>query len=98
HFGYNLLNGPQERHRYGICKQRLDQRAGQASGSPETEERQVIRTGRGCVRVLSEEAADPVRSPRTPRDRPPVWGIPGHLTRWLPRSRIYPEAVARRGL
>jgi hypothetical protein len=33
-----------------------------------------------------------------PRNRPPVRGIPGHLTRWLRDSRTHPDAVARRGL
>jgi hypothetical protein len=34
HFGYNRLNEPRERPGYGICKQRLDRRAGRASGRP----------------------------------------------------------------
>src|SRR5262245_60636714 len=83
---------------YGICKQLLDRRARRPGGSPETEGRQAVRSGCGRARLLTEGVAPTAGPPRTSRERPPVQGILGHLTRWLRRSRTYHDAAARGGL
>lgn len=68
---------------YGICKQRLNRRARRLRGSPQTEQRQGIRSGWGRARFVNE-AVGPTAGPSPiSRDQPPAQGIPGHLTRCL---------------
>src|SRR3954451_11559642 len=57
---------------YGICKQLSDRPARRARGSPETEERRIVRSGCGRARFLTEEVAPPAGPPRTSRARPPA--------------------------
>ena len=83
---------------YGICKQWLNRRARRPCGSPQTEGRQGIRASWGRARSLTEEVAPAAGPPQTSRDRPPVRGILGHLTRWWRRSRTCHDAAARGGL
>ena len=80
---------------YGICKQWLNRRPRRPGESPQTQQRQGIRSGRGRARCVTKAMGPTAEPSQTSRDRPPVQGILGHLRRWSRRSRTSHEAAAR---
>ena len=80
---------------YGICKQRLNRRARRPRGSPQTEERQGIRSGWGRARFVTEAVGPTAGPSQISRNQPPVQEILGHLTRWLLGPRLCHDAAAR---